>query len=491
MIFDVAVHTGGTVLARTDNMVIEPGKINFLFGESGIGKTLISKAVSGRLYSTDYRAVVNLQPYDQYLESARCRAMMRGGYYVFQEPSSHLYPLMPIEEQLQQGARADAAAVHEIAAYFWPDGFEDLLAVYPQPNRPSGGEKQRLFLVMAFLRIRRFIADKALRDSLFVFDEPTAYLDVSQRDRFLDYLLIHHRKKPFTAQIITHDYSVIGELKIAHPRDSVPVVFRELKRTESGLQNTLFDPQRYLEWIDVSPVTAARADAAEPLLTVHSGFSIFNRRYAFLRHDGLPAESLTIASGEMVYLKAPSGAGKTSVAKMICGLLPAKGLDLRIQEHRLIDATPTEYWKRCLWGRRLVMAFQHADEALNPNARVMDVFTSLSRKPRMNRRQILSHLQTLFDRPAAETLILKKIRYLSGGEKQRINLLRVLAVDAPLMIFDEPFNGLDFEATCRVTAWLEALQKTGKGILIISHNEAVIQRMVPDRFIYHLKAMES
>jgi ABC-type glutathione transport system ATPase component len=491
MNFDISIKISTAALVRITNFNIEPGKINFLFGESGIGKTLISKTIFGLLSSEEYTIIVNDQSYAQYVQSDICKLFQHHGYFVFQEPSSHLYPLMTIEDQLKQGSSASLQAIHEISSFFWNNqsgAVSSIMPVYPLPNRPSGGEKQRLFLIMAFIRIKNFIINNLSNKSLFVFDEPTAYLDMEQRNLFLKYLFDHYRQKPFTSLIITHDYSNISEVTKRHPDLTSNINYSELRRGDSGLSVNPFDPNRYIAWINNQEHDSSIRSNDETVVSLKSGFKIFNRRIYFFRSDGSSAEGLTIDKGEMVYLKGPSGIGKTSVAKMICGLVKGKDFQFQLLKHPLNDATPQNYWKNNLWGRKMTMVFQHADEALNPNATVENIFFNLPLKPRLSMNQVVGHLRMLFDQSITREFLRKKIRFLSGGEKQRLNLLRVFALDVPFVIFDEPFNGLDFDSVCKVMSWLRKLRETQKSILIISHNEDLISRLVPESSVYHIKA---
>ncbi|MEO6098639.1 MAG: ABC transporter ATP-binding protein, partial [Fibrobacteria bacterium] len=74
-----------------------------------------------------------------------------------------------------------------------------------------------------------------------------------------------------------------------------------------------------------------------------------------------------------------------------------------------------------------------------------------------------------------------------GGQKQRLNLLRTLILAPPLVILDEPLNGLDFESIKKVLSMLERMAAKGCGFLMISHNEEIFESYVDGGNIYHLK----
>ena len=95
-------------------------------------------------------------------------------------------------------------------------------------------------------------------------------------------------------------------------------------------------------------------------------------------------------------------------------------------------------------------------------------------------------LQNLFEEPVGESFLNRKIRYLSGGQKQRLNLLRALVLEVPVIILDEPLNGLDFKSIMRVIDLLVEKKKAGSGILLISHNEEIFDSIIKEQSIYYL-----
>jgi len=79
-------------LVQIEGFEISKNKITFLFGESGIGKTLISKAIYGLLNPARLNISLNRQNYRDYLAQPAVKALQENSFFVFQEPSSHLNP---------------------------------------------------------------------------------------------------------------------------------------------------------------------------------------------------------------------------------------------------------------------------------------------------------------------------------------------------------------------------------------------------------------
>jgi ABC-type glutathione transport system ATPase component len=78
----------------------------FLFGESGIGKSVICKAIYGLLDPDELSVSINNSDYIDYCGEPWTTEIRNNSFFVFQEPSSHLNPLMTIAEQLREGSLA-------------------------------------------------------------------------------------------------------------------------------------------------------------------------------------------------------------------------------------------------------------------------------------------------------------------------------------------------------------------------------------------------
>jgi len=494
--FDVQIAAGRRKLVEISSFQISPNKINFLFGESGIGKSIISKALFGLLDPDDLSIKINNSDYESYLNSSTTKSIQKDGFFVFQEPSSHLNPLMPIYKQLNEGSlkNVDKADEQAIIRLLW-DGMDDeflrrLLKVFPKPYRPSGGEKQRILLAMAFKKILKYIKSKSAKTALFIFDEPSGSLDNRYRNLFIQLLMECYKQKPFTVLIITHDYSIISEMEQSYKNMASAVEYLELVRSESGLKLNTFSKDAYLDWVQNQTwVSSDAVHAGHVLVTVQSGVRIFGKRLTFHKGNLDSNETeLEIKRGELVYLKAQSGAGKTTIAKIIMGLIKADKMVIKFDQQTVSHKTKDEFWRKHIWGSRASMVFQHADESLNQNATVLGIFKALSVSSKVNQVKVLRRIQELFDVKLKPSFLKKKIKLLSGGQKQRINILRSMVLNTDILILDEPLNGLDLQSANKVIERIKHRQEDGGAILLISHNEEIFDKIVKPENIYYLKS---
>jgi ABC-type glutathione transport system ATPase component len=301
-------------------------------------------------------------------------------------------------------------------------------------------------------------------------------------------LFERYDKRPFTVLLITHDYSVISEIAGRYRRLMPKIHFKDLNRDERGeLVCRDFSADDYLAWLKQEAAVPRTAEAEGTVLRFGARFSVFGRKLMVTR-DAAHREpvDLCIRRGETVYLKAQSGVGKTTLAKIIMGLYDAQDFTMDLGGLALTARSPGESWHRHIWGKKAGMVFQHADEALNLQATVAETFKGLSWKVPLSPEKLRALLATLFDAQAINAILHKKVTYLSGGQKQRLNLLRTLALDPDLCILDEPLNGLDFGSIRKVLAMLEEKRRKGAAFLLISHSEEIFDSFVDAGRVYYL-----
>jgi peptide/nickel transport system ATP-binding protein len=487
--FDIFISAGSRILVETEAFEVKPGKITLLLGESGIGKTLISRAISGLLPEKELTIRVNGRPYAEYLAGPVCRMIQSQGFFVFQEPSSHFNPMLTLEQQLNEGAIADTGSNDAILQQLFPSfssgELRRLLEVYPKPYRPSGGEKQRMLIAMAFKKMT-LLKDT---DVLYIFDEPTGNLDNVYRNIFLKLLIQAHQTLPLTSLLITHDYSMISEIQKKYSGMLERIEFTELRISDHHQIQVPFLTGSYTEWLEsLRPVATENRSATGPILRMEPEIEVFDRSLTITSDAGqeIPG-AMEIFGGDAVYLKAGSGVGKTTVAKIIMGLQQAKRFSLWLKDLNFNQNTPPELWKEYVWARIISMVFQHADEALNLNGKVRDIFRGLPIPKRFDQGFLNTALASVFDRIPGPDFQDMPVAFLSGGQKQRLNLIRAMILEPEILILDEPFNGLDFNTLQRILDLLQDRQKRGKSFLIISHNEEIIDRFVARDRVYHLK----
>ncbi len=181
----------------------------------------------------------------------------------------------------------------------------------------------------------------------------------------------------------------------------------------------------------------------------------------------LTGVDLALRAGRVLGVLGPSGAGKTTLVRALCGLLPLAGGSLVFPGIGKMG-TGREEWAR---ARRVVQPlFQDPGTALNPRKSVArhleDSFRIKGEDPR---RPLLEEVALRAGLPV--DLLDRFPRELSGGERQRAALARVLALDPRVLLLDEPFSALDPPLREEMgDLVLDLARKEGKALLLVTHD---------------------
>ena len=219
----VIANNGGREVTLVDRVsfALAEGEILGLVGESGSGKTLACRGLMRLLPSPNLRVqggAVRLAGRDLLqLDEAGMRAV-RGGQLgmIFQNPSSHLDPLMRIGEQIAEGIRLHQGASKKDARLQAIEvlrqvGIPDPKArVDNYPHEFSGGMRQRAMIAVAL----------GCNPQVLIADEPTTALDVTVQAQILRLLLELRDQRGLAIIMITHDLGVV-----AQTCDSIAVMY--------------------------------------------------------------------------------------------------------------------------------------------------------------------------------------------------------------------------------------------------------------------------
>jgi ABC-type glutathione transport system ATPase component len=189
----------------------------------------------------------------------------------------------------------------------------------------------------------------------------------------------------------------------------------------------------------------------------------------------LKGVSLTVGVGESVGLVGESGCGKTTLAKVVMGLVaPRSGT---------VHVCGTQWGKRPAkdpMRRRVQMVFQDPSGALNPKLTAEEVVAdSFHRWNGGSRRRALDQARGLLQEVGMPTrAFTSRTGRLSGGQCQRVGIARALACGPDLLVADEPTSSLDVSVQAQILNLMRDLQEErGLSMLLISHDLAVVRYM--------------
>jgi osmoprotectant transport system ATP-binding protein len=174
--------------------------------------------------------------------------------------------------------------------------------------------------------------------------------------------------------------------------------------------------------------------------------------------------SFKVEAGNFVVLLGPSGCGKTTLLKMINRLYEPSDGKIWIGGTEVHDLPATELRRHIGYVIQQVGLFPH-----------MRIDQNVSVVPRLlgwDKAKITARVKYLIDMVGLPQYYLDRYpRQLSGGEQQRIGLVRALAADPPILLMDEPFAAIDaITRECLQEEFLEIQQKVNKTILFVTHD---------------------
>jgi cell division transport system ATP-binding protein len=187
--------------------------------------------------------------------------------------------------------------------------------------------------------------------------------------------------------------------------------------------------------------------------------------------------SLSIASGELIFLAGPSGAGKSTLLKMIAGIeRPSSGtVNVGGQDMNRLKASSLPYLRRklglILQGQGLLI-----DRNVLANVMLPLIVAGAANAEAENRARTALERVNLADKADAFPLAL------SGGEQQRVAIARAIVNRPQIILADEPTAFLDRDNANKVISALKAFQSAGVTCIISSHDEQFLDQA--SRVIY-------
>jgi multiple sugar transport system ATP-binding protein len=171
---------------------------------------------------------------------------------------------------------------------------------------------------------------------------------------------------------------------------------------------------------------------------------------------------LSIAEGEFVVFVGPSGCGKSTLLRMIAGLEPITGGEVRIGV-RVVNALPPR-------ARDIAMVFQ--DYALYPHKTLFENMAFGLRLRHMPEAEIQRRVGDAAAMLRIEHLLQRKPRELSGGQRQRVAIGRAIVRQPQVFLFDEPLSNLDAQLRHEMRTEIKRLhQRLGATIIYVTHDQ--------------------
>ncbi len=198
---------------------------------------------------------------------------------------------------------------------------------------------------------------------------------------------------------------------------------------------------------------------------------IKNLHKSYQRNHVLKDISISLEKGKIISILGPNGSGKTTLIKSILGLvIPQKG-DILFNDKSILGQ----------WDYRQQISYLPQIARFPENLKVNELLT-LTKDIRQQAAQD-KHLIEMF---GLGKELNKSLRTLSGGTRQKVNMVLAFMFDSPVIILDEPTVGLDPVAITRLKELIEKEKNNGKLILFTTHIMSLVEE-ISDEIIFLLE----
>jgi lipopolysaccharide export system ATP-binding protein len=194
-----------------------------------------------------------------------------------------------------------------------------------------------------------------------------------------------------------------------------------------------------------------------PMLEVRGLVKIYGRRTVV---DGV---DFSVDRGEIVGLLGPNGAGKTTSFRMACGMIAPDAGQVTLND---IDVTDWPMFRRARDGG---MGYLAQESSVFRKLTVEANLTGMMEMLGVDRRTRRKRSDELLEQFAITKLRKSLAMSLSGGERRRLEIARCLVSNPKLILFDEPFTGIDPVTIASIQEIIRTLRNSGISILITDH----------------------
>ena len=445
---NVNVTMQGKRILSDINLEIQDGEFVLICGESGCGKTTMTKLINGliphfvRDVSVDGTITVcgkNVAEMPMYEIAELVGSVFQNPRTQFFYTNSNAEMAFGLENrgvEPEYIRKRIKNTINELDIEKLED--RDVFSM-------SGGEKQLLAFASVY----------AMNPQIYVLDEPSANLDIAAMEKLSERMKVI-KEKGHTVVVAEHRLAWIqkfadriiymkeGRIEQEFTSDEFKAL-SDLKRRQMGLRSIV------PEQIQIPEITGNSEDAV---------LQIYNLSCKRKKQMIFQNISLSARAGDIIGITGKNGAGKSTFCNCLCGLLKPKGGEILYQGKKLSEKARTK-----LFG----MVMQEVNHQLFSDSVKNECLLANEEASEQEIRELLEKFD-LEEYAEYHPMIL------SGGQRQRLAICQAVMGEKKLLIFDEPTSGLDFRHMCQVEKLMKRLAEEKYMIIVVTHDYEFLNR---------------
>lgn len=445
---NVNVTMQGKRILSDINLEIQDGEFVLICGESGCGKTTMTKLINGliphfvRDVSVDGTITVcgkNVAEMPMYEIAELVGSVFQNPRTQFFYTNSNAEMAFGLENrgvEPEYIRKRIKNTINELDIEKLED--RDVFSM-------SGGEKQLLAFASVY----------AMNPQIYVLDEPSANLDIAAMEKLSERMKVI-KEKGHTVVVAEHRLAWIqkfadriiymkeGRIEQEFTSDEFKAL-SDLKRKQMGLRSIV--PAQ----IQIPEITGNSEDAV---------LQIYNLSCKRKKQMIFQNISLSARAGDIIGITGKNGAGKSTFCNCLCGLLKPKVGEILYQGKKLSEKARTK-----LFG----MVMQEVNHQLFSDSVKNECLLTNEEASEQEIRELLEKFD-LEEYAEYHPMIL------SGGQRQRLAICQAVMGEKKLLIFDEPTSGLDFRHMCQVEKLMKQLSEEKYIIIVVTHDYEFLNR---------------